>query len=80
MKQVNKMPSNIRDALIYWTESVERLGIREIRKIPSYHDEPLQGFRFGQRSIRLNRSYRAIYREINNHVELCVIEVTKHAY
>lgn len=36
-------------------------GLYEVRKIPGYHDEPLKGKRTGQRSIRLNRAYRAIY-------------------
>jgi proteic killer suppression protein len=52
----------------------------EVRKIKGYHDEPLKGNRAGQRSIRLNRAYRAIYEirkdgatelvnveEVNNH-------------
>lgn len=47
---------------------------------PGFHDEPLKGTRQGQRSIRLNRSYRAIYIEtMDGTVELVkVVEVTKH--
>ena len=47
-----------------------------------YHDEPLKGRRLGQRSIRLNKAYRAIYELKNNgttelvHIE----EVNKHDY
>ncbi len=37
------------------------IGLSEVRKVPGYHDEPLKGQRKGQRSIRLSRSYRAIY-------------------
>ena len=37
------------------------MGLRETRKIKGYHDEPLQGDRKGQRSIRLNKAYRAFY-------------------
>lgn len=42
---------------------VQEAGLPEVRKIPGLHDEPLKGERHGQRSIRLNRSWRAIYTE-----------------
>jgi hypothetical protein len=32
-----------------------------VRKVPGFHDEPLSGKRFGQRSLRLSKSYRAFY-------------------
>ncbi|MEY4615166.1 MAG: hypothetical protein RJB66_126 [Pseudomonadota bacterium] len=79
-KQLKKVPLQIREALRYWAESVERLGIREVRKLAGYQDEPLKGNRKGQRSVRLNRAYRAIYVEINNGIEVTVIEVNKHEY
>ena len=81
-KQVARVPHFIRDKLYQWVERVEELGIHEIRKIKSYHDEPLVGKRSGQRSIRLNRSYRAIYTQSIDFeiVLLKVIEVTKHEY
>ena len=79
-KQLKKLPKNIKEALRYWAESVERYGIREIRKLPGYHDEPLKGDRKGQRSIRLNKAYRAIYVETKEGIEITVIEVNKHEY
>ncbi len=45
-----------------------------------YHDEPLKGQRIGQRSIRLSKSYRAIYIEHNDDIIIEVIEVNKHEY
>jgi toxin HigB-1 len=56
--------------------------LRDIRKLSGYHDEPLKGNRLGQRSIRLNKAYRAIYmEEIDGTVNLIVIEeVNKHEY
>jgi len=50
--------------------------------MPGLHDEPLKEDRQGQRSIRLNRAYRAIYVERDEgEVELVeVIEVNKHEY
>ena len=63
-------------------ERVEEFGIKEVRKIKGFHDEPLKGERSGQRSIRLNRSYRAIYKESidKSHLNLIVIEVHNHDY
>ena len=47
-----------------------------------FHDEPLKGKLQGQRSVRLNRAYRAIYVEHETgEVELIeVLEVNKHEY
>lgn len=70
------------DKLEVWVLSVERVGLEQTRKITGYHDESLLGTRRGQRSIRLNRSYRAIY-EIGteNFIDFVSIEeVTKHEY
>ncbi len=58
------------------------VGWPEVRKIPGYQDEPLKGKRKGQRSIRLNVAYRAIYivnkTGVVNFVE--IQEVNKHEY
>lgn len=53
-----------------------------VRRLPGFHDEPLKGQRQGQRSIRLNRAYRAIYVERHGgEIELVeVMEVNKHEY
>lgn len=72
--------SYLRDKAIFWIELVESLGLREVRKRPGFHDEPLKGHRKGQRSVRLNQAYRLIYREIRSEVEVLLIEVTKHEY
>lgn len=81
-KQLRKLPSFVVDKLLAWAKSVELKGLREIRKIPGYHDEPLHGDRKGQRSIRLSKAYRAIYTEAHDGtVNLVVIEeVNKHEY
>lgn len=76
------LPKNIRKKLQSWVRNVEQLGIREVRKIPGYHDELLKGTRYGQRSVRLSRSYRIIYIEerdgLVNIIE--VLEVNNHDY
>ena len=81
-KDLERVPQRISFKLNSWILAVQLKGLEEIRKIPGYHDEPLQGVRFGQRSIRLNRSYRAIYKIWKNDiVEFVVIEeVNKHEY
>ena len=63
-----------------WSEQVETFGIRMIREIPGYHDEPLQPDRKGQRSIRLSKAYRAFYIEYEDNIIIEVIEVNKHDY
>ncbi|MGE3609980.1 MAG: type II toxin-antitoxin system RelE/ParE family toxin [Bacteriovoracaceae bacterium] len=79
-KQIRKLPKAIREALNYWVEAVEFQGILQIRKYKGYHDEPLKGKRINQRSVRLNKSYRVIYSEHNDHLEILIIEVNNHEY
>jgi len=81
-KEVKKLPRNIQEALLAWIDQVTTEGLQETRKISGYHDEPLKGDRKGQRSVRLNKAYRAIYVQTENgEIELVtVIEVNKHKY
>jgi proteic killer suppression protein len=77
-----KAPVHIRRKLALWVQSVETIGVEAVRKIPGYHDEPLQGQRTGQRSIRLSRQWRAIY-AIRNDAQIEFVEVQEvnpHAY
>jgi proteic killer suppression protein len=62
--------------------SVELKGLRKVRKISGYQDEPLKGDQQGQRSVRLSKGYRGIYVEENKgQVNLVIIEeVNKHEY
>lgn len=81
-KQLRKLPNHVVTKLLTWAQSVELKGLREIRKLSGYHDEPLKGIRQGQRSIRLNKGYRAIYiEEDDGSINLIIIEeVNKHEY
>lgn len=80
-KGLARLPRHIRQKLLAWVDAVERYGLAEVRKIPGFHDEPLKGERAGQRSIRLSRAYRAIYRVIAGSAQLVRIEeVNKHRY
>lgn len=75
-------PVQVRRKLALWVRSVETVGIEEVRKLPGYHDEPLQGQRAGQRSIRPSRQWRAVYEMLNDgQIEFVEIqEVNPHAY
>lgn len=57
-------------------------ALKDLKKVPGYHEEPLKGKRKRQRSIRLNIAYRAIYTEskkgVINFVE--IQEINKHDY
>ena len=81
-KQIRKLPRHIVENLAAWVDDIETRGLEEVRKIPGYHDEPLRGDRQGQRSIRLSRSYRAIYiiKDSGEVQFVSVEEVSKHDY
>lgn len=81
-KDLEKTPQHVVIKLQSWVEDVGCLGLREVRKIKGYHDEPLKGKRDGQRSIRLSKAYRAIY-EVDSTFSihfLEIVEVNKHDY
>ena len=77
-----KLPKQVVSKLLAWIDAVKHDGLSQVRKIPGFHDEPLKGNRKGQRSIRLSRSYRAIYIiSSSGQMELVeIIEVNKHDY
>ena len=76
-RDLRKVPVYIADKLLSWIGRVEKVGVEEVRKFKGYHDEPLRGDRKGQRSLRLSKSYRAIYEIKNNN---SIEEVNKHDY
>ena len=81
-KRLKKLPIHIRKNLLLWRMLIQKDGLLAVRKIPGYHDEPLYGTRLGQRSIKLNHAWRAIYEEKKNG-EITIIEVQevhKHEY
>lgn len=81
-KELPFLPKHILTKLRRWIKGVEEEGLSEVRKIPSFHDEPLKVAWHGARSIRLNRSFRAIYKE-SRQGEITIIQilkVSKHEY
>lgn len=80
-KQLKKLPYYIVENLYEWVDAVEKIGLEEVRKCKGYHDEPLEGDRKGERSIRLSKSYRAIYIVVNDKITFAYVEeVNKHDY
>lgn len=80
-KDLKKVPRHIQVLFQDWINDVEDRGLEEVRKIPGYHDEPLHGDRRGQRSIRLTRAWRAIYRIVEGQLIFVLVEeVNKHDY
>ena len=81
-KAFKKLPKFILRRFYSWVTDVRYTGIRAVRRLPGYHDEPLTGSRLGQRSVRLNLNWRVFYVEVpNQDVELIeIIEVNKHEY
>ncbi len=79
-KDLHRVPEFIQKKVMLWVFLVEANGIAEVMKSPGFHDEPLKGHRKGQRSVRLNRAYRLIYRVIQDRVHIDLLEVNKHEY
>ena len=81
-KQLRRVPRRIADKLVAWAQLAEEQGLLMVRRLPSFHDEPLKGDRKGERSIRLSLHYRAIYTVAEGGaVEVVTVEeVTKHDY
>jgi proteic killer suppression protein len=79
-KQLRKVPDFIKKKVIFWIFLVESKGLAEVMRSPGFHDEPLKGERRGERSARMNKAYRLIYRVIKDRVRIELLEVNKHEY
>lgn len=79
-KQLRKVPDFIAEKALTWVAMVEGSGIQRASRPIGLHDELLQGNRWGQRSIRLNKSYRLIYRVIEDYIHIELLEAHKHDY
>ena len=80
-KDLKKIPVYIAIKLQAWVNDIEVQGLEEVRKVPGWHNEPLHGKSKGKRSVRLSKSYRAIYVVKKAQIEFVSIEeVHKHGY
>lgn len=82
LKQTKKLPKNLQIKLRYWVYFVKNKGLLAAQQYPGYKDEALSGDRAGQRSARLNKAYRIIYKVKSNKAVtfVSIEEVNKHAY
>lgn len=81
IKTLEKAPKQVKTKFLLWRQQVKLFGLEAVRQISSFHDEPLKGKRQGQRSIRLNKQWRAIYeQDSNGTLKIYVLEVTPHDY
>jgi toxin HigB-1 len=82
-KQLEKAPLLIREKFALWALRLQQEGLPYVQQTyKGYHDEPLQGKRQGQCSVRLNQQWRLIY-SLNAQQQvtlLCIEEVTPHDY
>ncbi len=76
LKNLKKTPRHLQEKFRAWLVAVSKAGVDEVRKQKGWHDEPLSGKRKGQRSIRLNKQWRAIY-IIKNDGTIEFLEVTE---
>lgn len=85
-KGLRKAPIQVQQKTAFWKKLVEMKGLQQAKLVKGFHDEPLKGERKGQRSIRLNLLWRAIYEtrigtEGKERIELVdVVELTPHKY
>lgn len=81
-KAMKRVPKEILKKLAIWIKDVKSLGIEEVRKIPGWHDEPLEGKKKERRSIRLNKKWRAEYVEETDAEgkTILILEVHPHDY
>jgi proteic killer suppression protein len=81
IKALEKAPKQVQTKFLLWRQQVRLFGLEAVRQIPSFHDEPLKGKRQGQRSVRLNKQWRAIYEmDSDGALKVYVLEVTPHDY
>ena len=78
VKDIKSLPQHIKERFFNFIETIEDVGYIETLKYPSYKDESLIGKRKGQRSARLNRSYRVIYKLEREDID--ILEINKHDY
>jgi proteic killer suppression protein len=80
-KDLVGVPIQVQRKFATWVLLVQNVGLEAARKVKGFHDEPLKGDRKGQRSIRLNKAYRAIYVVVNGSVKFAEVrEVNNHDY
>ena len=79
-KVYRKLPIQVKKNYEYWKSLVVVNGPYVLRKFPGFHDEKLSGRRDDQRSSRLNKMFRVIYKVERERITVYVIEIIPHKY
>lgn len=79
-KALAKAPLEIRENWDAWFALVRKSGPDGLRAVKGFHDESLRGDRKGQRSSRLSRKWRVIYKVQREEITVLVLEVNAHDY
>ena len=80
-KKLRKLPPQTQRKYQVWLEIVETGGPQNLRQIPGFNDEALQGHLKGSRSSRLDLSTRLVYTVHQNIVTVNIEDVTaQHDY
>ncbi len=80
MKDFDDLSKEIQDAFQIWVKSVTEIGLKATGDT-GYKHEHLKGKRQGQRSARLNKSFRVIFTVKNGAVQIVTVEeINNHKY
>jgi len=74
------MPHFIQKKAQGWIGEVEQFGLFSVQQNPSFRDHSLKGKLKGSRAVVLNKSYRLVYRVLENIVTIKIEEVHNHDY
>ncbi len=79
-KLLKSLPIDILKRYEKWKDIVVISGPKGLRLIKGFHDESLKGELKGNRSSRLGKKYRIIYKVIESNVLVQVVDLTPHDY
>ena len=79
-KLLKSLPIDILKRYEKWKDIVVISGPKGLRLIKGFHDESLKGELKGNRSSRLGKKYRIIYKVVESNVLVQVVDLTPHDY
>jgi proteic killer suppression protein len=79
-KPLDGLPDHIQRKYDAWLQIVRLQGPQGLRAIRGFHDEAPSGKRKGERSSRLSKGYRVLYKADAGTVTVTVLDVNLHDY
>ncbi len=79
-KQIRSHPTDILKRYEKWKDIVSISGPQGLRLIKGFHDESLRGEWKDNRSSRLGKQFRVVYRIEKDQVLVQVVNITAHDY